>query len=149
MGEGAKPSILVSLQNQNKKTRQNRRFAIGKSPVRGVETGEWSIGPKPSKKRAEIHHASNGQVSARPYKEITEKTVMGIDLGVNTPAAIHFRTDGKPNKWAMCIGNGRMMLHARGVVRREIVRLLRGLKRKDSPIQGLQPGPQPWSACEV
>jgi len=71
-----------------------------------------------------------------PYKTLTPGTIMGIDLGVTTPAAVHFRTDGNPAKWAVCIGNGRMMLNARGIVRGEIVRLLKGLKRKDSPLQG-------------
>jgi IS605 OrfB family transposase len=36
----------------------------------------------------------------------------------------------------MIMGNGRLMLSARGLIRGEIVRLLRALKRKDSPIQG-------------
>jgi hypothetical protein len=71
-----------------------------------------------------------------PYKNISDKCVMGIDRGVNVPAAIHFRVDGKPNNWAMIMGNGRLMLSARGLIRGEIVRLLRALKRKDSPIQG-------------
>ena len=60
---------------------------------------------------------------------------MGVDRGVNVPGAIHFTIDGKPNKWAMIVGNGRLMLHARGLVRGEIVSILRGLKRKDNPIQ--------------
>lgn len=71
-----------------------------------------------------------------PYKELSKETVMGIDRGVNVPAAIHFRTNGTPLEWAMIVGNGRLMLNARGLIRGEIVRLLRALKRKDSPIQG-------------
>ena len=71
-----------------------------------------------------------------PYKELSTTTIMGIDRGVNTPASIHFRTNGEPLKWAMNIGDGRLMLSARGLIRSEIKRLLRGLKRKDSPIQG-------------
>jgi putative transposase len=71
-----------------------------------------------------------------PYKELSADTVMGIDRGVNAPASIHLRTNGEPLKWAMNIGDGRLMLNARGLIRNEIKRLLRGLKRKDSPIQG-------------
>lgn len=71
-----------------------------------------------------------------PYKYLSKNTVMGIDLGVNVPAAIHIRIDNEPQKWARCIGNGRMMLNARNVYRIEIKRLLQGLKNKDSPIEG-------------
>lgn len=71
-----------------------------------------------------------------PYMPLVPETVMGIDLGVMTPAAVHFRTNGEPQKWAMCVGNGRMLLNARGLVRSDIVRLLRALKRKDSPLTG-------------
>jgi len=71
-----------------------------------------------------------------PYKALDPETVMGIDLGVTVPAAIHFRKNGDGSSWAMCVGNGRMMINARGIVRNEIIRLLRGLKRKDSPLQG-------------
>lgn len=71
-----------------------------------------------------------------PYKTLVKETVMGIDLGISIPAAIHFRDPAAPLEWAMCMGNGRAMLNARGVVRGEITRLLRALKRKDSPLQG-------------
>lgn len=71
-----------------------------------------------------------------PHKHLLEDTVMGIDLGVNVPAAIHIRTENEPQKWARCIGNGRMMINARDIYRIEIKRLLRGLKGKDSPLQG-------------
>jgi transposase len=71
-----------------------------------------------------------------PYKTLSADTIMGIDLGVSVPAAIHFRTNGEPQRWAMCVGNGRMMINARAIVRNEIIRLLRGLKRKDSPLDG-------------
>jgi len=71
-----------------------------------------------------------------PYKQLDEKTVMGIDLGVMSPAAVHVRNDGIPQKWAMLIGNGRQMLETRGVIRGEIKRLLRALKRKDSSLDG-------------
>jgi len=71
-----------------------------------------------------------------PYKKFSTETVMGIDRGVNVPASIHFRKKGVPFEWAMNIGDGQLMLNARGLIRNEIKRLLRGLKRKDSPIQG-------------
>jgi len=71
-----------------------------------------------------------------PYKTLDSETIMGIDLGVTVPAAVHFRSNGNALPWAMCVGNGRMMINARAIVRNEIIRLLRGLKKKDSPLQG-------------
>ncbi len=71
-----------------------------------------------------------------PFKELSPDTTMGIDLGVSVPAAIHFRNNENAQPWSMCIGNGRMMINSRGIVRNDIKRLLRGLKRKDSPLKG-------------
>jgi IS605 OrfB family transposase len=71
-----------------------------------------------------------------PYKQLDEKTIMGIDLGVMSPAAVHVRNNGIPEKWAMLVGNGRQLLATRGIIRGEIKRLLRALKRKDSPLDG-------------
>lgn len=71
-----------------------------------------------------------------PFKNLSRDTIMGVDLGVNAPAVIHFRTKGKPFDWELIVGNGRDMLMARRIVSGEIKRIVRGLKKKDSPIQG-------------
>ncbi|MBN1866846.1 transposase [Candidatus Sumerlaeota bacterium] len=69
-----------------------------------------------------------------PYKTLDPEIVLGIDLGVTVPAALHIRDHGKPLPWAMCIGRGRDMLNTRATIRGDIVRLLRALKSKDSPL---------------
>lgn len=71
-----------------------------------------------------------------PYRTLDKETVMGIDLGVTAPAAIHIRRQGVPLDWSLRIGNGRALLASRNIVRGEIVRILRGLKRQDSPLHG-------------
>lgn len=69
-----------------------------------------------------------------PFKELNTETVMGIDLGVMVPACLHIRENGKPMKWAMLVGRGREMLTTRSIIRSEIVRIVRSLKSKDSPL---------------
>lgn len=69
-----------------------------------------------------------------PFKDIDPKTILGIDLGVSVPACLHIREDGKPKKWAMQVGRGRDMLNTRAIIRSEIVRIIRSLKSKDSPL---------------
>jgi len=71
-----------------------------------------------------------------PWKKFDPGTVMGIDLGVNVPAVVHIRDNGTPCPWATGVGDGRSMLNTRGIVRGEIVRLIRALKRKPSLLQG-------------
>jgi IS605 OrfB family transposase len=117
------------------------RDISGIDQLEKIINGEWEKGSgqlvKNKRKRGSkylMHLVVKYEPS--PYKELSKTIVMGIDRGVNVPAAIHFRVDGKQNKWAMIMGNGRLMLNARGLVRGEIIRLLRALKRKDSPIQG-------------
>ena len=79
-----------------------------------------------------------GQISVEyepvPYRLLREDVVMGIDLGVSVPACLHIREEGKPFRWAMMVGRGQDMLNARNLVRSEIVRILRLLKKKDSPL---------------
>jgi hypothetical protein len=63
------------------------------------------------------------------------ETIMGIDLGINSPATIHIRQGGKPFPWACrVVGHGRNLMAARGAVKGEIKRILRALGRKDSPL---------------
>lgn len=71
-----------------------------------------------------------------PYKALSDETVMGIDLGVNAPAVIHFRAKGEPLSWELTVGNGRDMLMARRIVSGEIKRIVQGLRKKDSPVTG-------------
>lgn len=120
------------------------RDKSGTHQLKKILSDEWKTGSgqlvrnKRSRRRRDSAYLMHLVVKYEPapYKKISDKCVMGIDRGVNVPAAIHFRIDGKPNKWAMIVGNGRLMLHARGIIRGEIVRLLRALKRKDSPLHG-------------
>ncbi len=116
------------------------RDKSGIDQLEKIHSGEWQTGSgqlvKNKRKRGPVylmHLVVKYEPS--PYKELSSTTIMGVDRGVNVPGAIHFTIDGKPNKWAMIVGNGRLMLHARGLVRGEIVSILRGLKRKDNPIQ--------------
>lgn len=69
-----------------------------------------------------------------PYKQLDAETIMGVDLGVNVPACVHIRDHGKPMQWAMKIGRGRDMLNTRGLIRSDIVRIIRALRSKDSPL---------------
>ena len=69
-----------------------------------------------------------------PYKTLSPDIIMGIDPGVNNPLCIHIRQNGKANKWQMRIGNGRQMLLVRGMIQGEIKRIIRAVKRKDSPL---------------
>lgn len=117
------------------------RDKTGIDQIDKILSGEWKKGSgqlvKNTRKKGPkylMHLVVSYEPS--PYKTLSENTVMGIDRGVNNPTTIHFRTDGQPMGWAMIVGNGRLMLSARGVIRREIIRLLRGLKKKDSPIHG-------------
>ncbi len=72
----------------------------------------------------------------QPFKQLEDTTTMGIDLGVNVPACLHIRKDGKPNPWAMMVGRGRDMLHSRSMIRGDIVRIIRSLRSKNSPLDG-------------
>ncbi|OHB80333.1 MAG: hypothetical protein A2Z25_00375 [Planctomycetes bacterium RBG_16_55_9] len=71
-----------------------------------------------------------------PFKDIDPTIILGIDLGVSVPACLHIRENGEPKKWAMQVGRGRDMLNTRGIIRSEIVRIIRSLKSKDSPLDG-------------
>jgi putative transposase len=113
----------------------------GAAQLEKAITGEWQ---KCSCQLARNSRAGGNKYLARivlkyepqPFKNLLKETVMGIDLGLTVPAAIHFRTNGAPEKWAMCIGSGRDMISARSLVKREIIALLRGMKKKDSPVLG-------------
>lgn len=118
-----------------------KRDQTGHSQLERVYSGEWKHGSgQLARKRGEKGRKYLMRLVVKyepdPFKPLSQNTVMGIDLGLSTPAAIHFRNDGDEQKWAMLIGNGRTMLNARGIVRGEIVRILRALKKKDSPLQG-------------
>ena len=71
-----------------------------------------------------------------PFKKLDKNIVMGIDLGVSVPACLHIRDNGKETSWAMMVGRGRDMLNTRNLIRSEIVRIIRALKSKDSPLDG-------------
>jgi len=118
-----------------------KRDQSGYLQLHRILEGEWKHGmgqlvrSKKSAGRKYLMHLSINY-EPDPYKPLSPETVMGIDLGLATPAAIHIRNNGDAQKWAMLIGNGKAMINARGIVRREITRLLRALKRKDTPLQG-------------
>jgi transposase len=69
-----------------------------------------------------------------PFKTLNPATIMGVDLGVSVPACLHIRDHGKPMQWAMKIGRGREMLNTRGLIHSDIVRIIRALRSKDSPL---------------
>lgn len=118
-----------------------RRDKTGESQLDRILSGEWKTGSgqlvrnKRDRGNKYIMHLVV-TYEPDPFKTISETVIMGVDQGVTTPAAIHFRTNGEPEKWAMLIGDGKMLLNARAIVRSDIIRHLRGLKRKDSPLQG-------------
>jgi len=69
-------------------------------------------------------------------RSLRDDTVLGIDLGINAPATVHARTDGVGRSWAVHKGDGRGLLATRGLIRREIVSLIRSLRTKHSGLQG-------------
>lgn len=121
--------------------RIKKRDQSGYSQLERILSGEWKHGSgqlvrsKREIGRKYLMHLV-AQYEPDPYKTLLPEIVMGIDLGYSFPASIHIRLNGEPQKWAMLIGNGKLMQSARNIVRREIVRLLRGLKKKDSPLHG-------------
>jgi IS605 OrfB family transposase len=125
-------AFKINLKNRDK---------TGLSQLQKIYEKEWQHGSgqlvrnKNIKGSKYIMHLV-AKYEPKPHKELSPDTVMGIDLGVSVPAAIHFRKSGEAERWAMCIGNGRIMINARKIIRRKIVLLLRGLKRKDSPLHG-------------
>lgn len=118
-----------------------KRDKTGESQLGKVLSGEWKTGSgqlvrsKRDRGNKYIMHLVV-KYEPDPFKTLSETVIMGVDQGVTTPAAINFRINGEPQKWALCIGNGKMLLNARAIVRSDIIRHLRGLKRKDSPLQG-------------
>lgn len=121
--------------------RLKKRDKTGISQLEKVVNEEWKKGSGQLVRRRresgkKYHMHLSVKYEPQPYKEPSKDVVMGIDLGVNTPAVIHFRENGNSRPWAMFVGDGGLLLNARFVVRREIVMFLRALKKKDSPIQG-------------
>lgn len=76
--------------------------------------------------------------TARPNPKLSTSVVMGIDRGVTNPLTVNIRRDGKSESWARRIGNGRALLDAKFQIRRQIVALLRMLRRKDSIVTASQ-----------
>ena len=113
----------------------------GYSQLERVLTGEWKHGGgqlvknKRDKGKKYLMHLSV-QYEPHPNKALTPETVAGIALGVSVPVAIHIRTNGSAERWAMLVGDGKVMKDARDIVRMSILRLLRGLKKKDSLVTG-------------
>ncbi|MEQ8821173.1 MAG: transposase [Sumerlaeia bacterium] len=108
-----------------------------------LTTGEWML--RNSRLARNMRRKGprwNGQVvlqyKPEPYKTLNPGVVMGIDLGVNAPAAIHIRPQGSEagEHWAMIVGNGRQLLASRNVIRSEIRTIVRGLRAKDSGLIG-------------
>lgn len=117
------------------------RDKTGKGQLDKVLEGSWQKGS--------VQIARNERLGGRkylarisvkytpdPYKILSDETIMGIDLGVNVPAVIHFRINGEPLNWEIAIGRGRDMLMARRIVSGEIKRIVQGLRKKDSLVTG-------------
>jgi putative transposase len=109
--------------------------------LKRIVSGEWGL----KNARIKLNTRSQGpkwlgQVVVgyvpEPYKLLDRATTLGIDLGVNAPATVHVRTSEGPNAWAQAVGDGRSMLNTRNLIRHEIVRILRALKRKPILLQG-------------
>jgi putative transposase len=109
------------------------------SQLEKVLTEEWKMLTS-RLMRDPLRRTWRGQLMVRyvpdPYKELSPRTILGIDLGVNSPATVHVRVDGVPQKWAQMVGNGRQMLQSRDVVRSEIKRIVRALRGKHSGLEG-------------
>ena len=104
-------------------------------------SGEWKL--KNSRLMRNPRKGGNrwlGQIVVayvpEPFKKLAKNIVMGIDLGVSVPACLHIRENGQPFPWAMMVGRGRDMLNTRNIIRSEIVRIIKALKSKDSPLDG-------------
>jgi putative transposase len=72
----------------------------------------------------------------QPHKVLSSEVIMGVDLGVSVPACIHIRKAGKPLSWAMFVGRGKDMLNTRNTIKSDIVRIVKALRSKDSPLDG-------------
>ncbi len=99
-----------------------KRDQTGVSQLERVLAGEWGYGTAQlvkSKRSGGSKYLMRMTVQYEPdpFKTLVPGNIMGIDLGLSTPACIHVRVDGAAQKWAMLIGNGRTMLNARGIVR--------------------------------
>lgn len=111
--------------------------------LRKIYSGEWEL--KNSRLRMnprKVGPAWVGQVvvayEPQPYKTLSPDIVMGIDMGLNVPACVHIRAPGETRAWAVKMGDGKALIAARSVVRRDIIRLLRALKKKESPLDAAQ-----------
>lgn len=137
--EWAKANDLPSWLAFEVKTKN--RDKVGKVQIENIINGTWKKGsvqlardPRPGRRKYLCRISM--KYTPDPYKALDENVVMGVDLGVNAPAVIHFRNNGQPINWELTVGNGSDMLIARRLVSGEIKRIVRGLKRKDSPISG-------------
>lgn len=105
-----------------------------------VMEGEWDLRNSRLRRNPRGRLKWEGQIVVAyepdPFKALDPAIVMGIDLGVNVPAAVHIRGPEGPQPWAMMVGNGRQMLASRNVIRSEILRIVRGLRTKDSALVG-------------
>ena len=115
------------------------RVLIGQ--LERVLSGEWASGAgrlRRNPRRQGPRYIGQLTVNYRPdpCKPLSPSIVMGIDLGVMVPAAVHIRENGNARPWAKLIGNGRQMLATRAVIRNEIVRLIRALRKKNSSLVG-------------
>lgn len=117
------------------------RDKVSKTQLENILNGVWKQGggqlvknPRTSRRKYIMHLSV--KYDPQPFKALSNQVVMGIDIGVNTPAAIHIRGVDNGNKWAMLVGNGHLLIQSRYIVRREIVGILRVLNKKDSPIVG-------------
>jgi len=118
-----------------------KRDKVGTSQLDNILESTWQKGSTQLARNARSRgpkYLTRISVKYTPeqYKALSPDTVMGIDLGVNSPAVIHFRNNGQPLNWELTIGNGKDMIMARRIVSGEIKRIIQGLKKKESPIDG-------------
>lgn len=112
-----------------------------RSQLERIHTGEWTLKTgrilrNPRRQGPRWLAQVMVQYTPDPFVELRKDAVMGIDLGVTTPAALHVRVAGVPQKWAVLAGDGRAMLASRSVIRTQIVRLLRGLRSRTTLLHG-------------
>lgn len=106
-----------------------------------IEEGAWKLkNSRIMRSRRKQGPRWIGQVvveyTPEPFKVLDPETIMGIDLGVSVPACLQINHGGILDKWQMTVGNGREMLNTRNTIRRDIKRIIRALRSKDSPVDG-------------
>ena len=118
----------------------NESDKSGLAQMKRVASGEWEYKNARIQRLAYGKNKWRGQLivsyEPQPFKPLKENVVMGVDLGINTPATVHIRTDGAGERWSRGVGDGRGLLATRQQYKAEIERWRRALTTKGAGLSG-------------